>query len=222
MGGNFTSGPRYTCASRWSSSGAPPSVMRALPWTTRYSARPLGLPPVSIERTTRGSAERWQPCATLRGGRPRSRHPRGLPTPRSPEGSFGLQCDQVGKMPGGQRLAHVFAELHATVLPSFTARCVAQPRHRPPTHCDACVRVIGRERFPLSPPYAGYASVQSRDVGSSAGWWLPNSGLILVSRRRVRWLAGSGLRRAGSGPAGVAAVPGPGDVLAAAAVARVP
>ena len=50
----------------------------------------------------------------------------------------------------------------------------------------------------------------------------PPVGGILVSRRRVRWLAGSGLRRSGSGPAGVAAVPGSGDVLAAAAVARAP
>ena len=36
---------------------------------------------------------------------------------------------------------------------------------------------------------------------------LRNSGQIFVWRRRVRWLAGSGLRRTGSDSAGVAAVP---------------
>jgi hypothetical protein len=34
-GGNFTPGPRYVAASCWSSSGPPPSVSRAAPWTTR-------------------------------------------------------------------------------------------------------------------------------------------------------------------------------------------
>ena len=51
---------------------------------------------------------------------------------------------------------------------------------------------------------------------------LRNSGQIFVWRRRVRWLAGSGLRRTGSDSAGFAAGPGSGDVLAAAAVASVP
>ena len=35
IGGNFTLGPTYVSASFCRSSGAPPSVIRAFPWTTR-------------------------------------------------------------------------------------------------------------------------------------------------------------------------------------------
>ena len=35
IGGNFTPGPTYVSASFCRSSGAPPSVIRAFPWTTR-------------------------------------------------------------------------------------------------------------------------------------------------------------------------------------------
>src|SRR5215218_4623426 len=56
IGGNRTSGPRYTCASSCSSSGAPPSSIAAVPWTTRYSLSPGGWIRVpSNETTTRGS-----------------------------------------------------------------------------------------------------------------------------------------------------------------------
>ena len=50
------SGPRYTRASSWSSSAAPPSSIVARPWTTTYSRRPGGWIPVpSKETATRGS-----------------------------------------------------------------------------------------------------------------------------------------------------------------------
>ena len=35
IGGNLVPGPRYVSARRWSSSGAPPSVILARPYTTR-------------------------------------------------------------------------------------------------------------------------------------------------------------------------------------------
>src|ERR1044071_5591742 len=56
IGGNFTSGPRHTCARRCSRSAAPPSSTLARPCTTRYSLRPGGWISVpSKVSVTRGS-----------------------------------------------------------------------------------------------------------------------------------------------------------------------
>ncbi len=60
MGGNFTPGPMYTSARRCSSSGPPPGTIRARPWTTRYSSRPIASRrSVSIDNTTRGFRSRF-------------------------------------------------------------------------------------------------------------------------------------------------------------------
>jgi hypothetical protein len=66
IGGNTTSGPRYVRASRWSISGAPPSVTRAVPYTTRYSSRPQSFTFVDgTEIATRGSRRRVPELALL-------------------------------------------------------------------------------------------------------------------------------------------------------------
>jgi hypothetical protein len=60
MLGNTTSGPRYVCASRCNSSGAPPGSTRAVPCTTRYSSKPHSLTVVDgTERAIRGSRRRF-------------------------------------------------------------------------------------------------------------------------------------------------------------------
>src|SRR5512132_1781996 len=60
MLGNTTSGPRYVCASRCKSSGAPPSVARARPYTTRYSSKPRSFRVVgSTDSAIRGSRRRF-------------------------------------------------------------------------------------------------------------------------------------------------------------------
>ena len=107
--------------------------------------------------------------------------------------SVGLQRDQVGKVPRGQRLAHVFAELHATVLPSFTARCDAQPRHQPAAPSPTAPRT-NSVRASSEAPTASQAASSRATASQLRGLGHPRPGLV-GQRRHVEHEAGVPPRR---------------------------